>query len=63
MDESQPIHLPRPHTMSKTKFFCIGTEGATTDGRTIERAHLQQFGDARDAPALPVERAGVFAGL
>lgn len=46
MDESQPIHLPRPHTMSKTKFFCIGTEGATTDGRTIERAHLQQMADS-----------------
>ena len=46
MDESQPIHLPRPHTMSKTKFFCIGTEGATTDGRTIERAHLQQMAES-----------------
>lgn len=28
---------------TKSKFFRIGTEGATTDGRVIERAHLQQM--------------------
>ena len=38
-----PIHQPEPTMSTKTKFFRIGTEGATTDGRTIERAHLQQM--------------------
>ncbi|MBN3005568.1 GPO family capsid scaffolding protein [Chromobacterium alkanivorans] len=27
----------------KSKKFCIATEGATTDGRVIERAHLEQM--------------------
>ncbi|KVW44868.1 GPO family capsid scaffolding protein [Burkholderia ubonensis] len=32
----------------KTKFFRIATEGATTDGRTIDRAMLEQMASAYD---------------
>lgn len=28
--------------MPKTKFFCVAVEGATCDGRTLERQHLEQ---------------------
>ena len=36
---------------SKSKFFRVATEGATTDGRTIERSTIQQMADAFD-PAV-----------
>ena len=36
---------------SKSKFFRVATEGATTDGRTIERAAIQQMADTFD-PAV-----------
>lgn len=29
--------------MKKTRFFVVGTEGATSDGRVIERAHIEQM--------------------
>ena len=29
--------------MAKTKFFRVAVEGATVDGRTIERAHIEQM--------------------
>ncbi|MDN7492537.1 GPO family capsid scaffolding protein [Burkholderia sp. AU45274] len=32
----------------KTKFFCIATEGATTDGRTIDRTMLEQMASSYD---------------
>ncbi|MBN3816290.1 GPO family capsid scaffolding protein [Paraburkholderia sp. Se-20369] len=32
----------------KTKFFCIATEGATTDGRTIDRKMLEQMASNYD---------------
>ncbi|WP_261536884.1 GPO family capsid scaffolding protein, partial [Burkholderia multivorans] len=35
----------------KTKFFRIATEGATTDGRTIDRAMLEQMARTYD-PAV-----------
>ena len=31
--------------MAKARFFRVATEGATTDGRSIERAHIQQMAD------------------
>ncbi|HDR9512322.1 TPA: GPO family capsid scaffolding protein, partial [Burkholderia cepacia] len=33
---------------TKTKFFCIATEGATTDGRKIDRAMLEQMASSYD---------------
>lgn len=36
---------------SKSKFFRVATEGATTDGRTIDRASIQQMADSFD-PAI-----------
>lgn len=36
---------------SKSKFFRVATEGATTDGRTIERISIQQMADSFD-PAV-----------
>lgn len=36
---------------SKSKFFRVATEGATTDGRTIERSAIQQMADSFD-PAV-----------
>lgn len=36
---------------SKSKFFRVATEGATTDGRTIERSSIQQMADSFD-PAV-----------
>ena len=32
----------------KTKFFCIATEGATTDGRKIDRTMLEQMASSYD---------------
>jgi hypothetical protein len=32
-----------PHTMAKSKFFRVATEGATTDGRVIQRSWIEQI--------------------
>lgn len=32
--------------MARTKFFRVAVEGPTVDGRTIERAHIQQMADS-----------------
>ncbi|QOI56223.1 GPO family capsid scaffolding protein [Rouxiella badensis] len=32
--------------MPKSKFFRVAVEGATCDGRTLERQHIQQMGDS-----------------
>ncbi|MBS0474168.1 MAG: GPO family capsid scaffolding protein, partial [Proteobacteria bacterium] len=37
--------------MAKSKFFRVGTEGDTTDGRKIERSWIQQMADTFD-PSL-----------
>jgi len=34
--------------MARTKFFRVAVEGPTVDGRTIERAHIQQMADSYD---------------
>jgi len=34
--------------MARTKFFRVAVEGPTIDGRTIERAHIQQMADSYD---------------
>lgn len=38
--------------MAKARFFRVATEGATTDGRVIERAHIQQMADSYSQTTL-----------
>ena len=58
IDHASAYDIRRPLTESKhmagkkkSKFFRIGVEGATCDGRTIERQHIQEMADSYD-PAV-----------
>ncbi|CAK8738289.1 hypothetical protein SODG_001988 [Sodalis praecaptivus] len=42
----------------KSQFFRVAVEGATSDGRTIERQHIQEMADAFD-PAFRPARANL----
>jgi hypothetical protein len=37
------VHVPRFRPMAKSKFFRVAVEGATTDGRTMERVWIQDI--------------------